>query len=229
MRWLPILVLLFCLRAAPAQNPSQLQSALPKSATLQLSPQAAYDRAYRPLDIVRKPVSPDLKRKSAGASAFLLFPDWCAQCVAMDTLFVSTAASLKQERVRFYALLAQANPRPPAPKLIVNQPARTVNAFSKLARQSSGASTKGAIPHIEIQAGTKINVADQLVGTSTLIVPNDTLDIFVATDFPLLIVTHPHGIVRYIQTAPQNALVEGGLIYQVAQRVLKQWPAPSPR
>jgi len=55
LRWLPILLLLFCLRATFAQNPPPPQSVTPPDSTLQLSPQAAYDQASRPLDIVRKP------------------------------------------------------------------------------------------------------------------------------------------------------------------------------
>jgi len=191
------------------------------------SPLPAFSASASLLDPASIP--PDLQRKAAGASAFLLFPNWCAQCVAMNTLFASAADSLKQEGVKFYALLAQTNPRPPLSEQVAKLPSTATSDASKPHKRQMGAVAKAGMPHIEIQVGTQINVANQLVGTPTLVVPDQTLDIFVATDFPLLIVTDPHGIVRYIQTAPQNALVEGGLIYQVAQRVLQQWPASRPR
>jgi hypothetical protein len=68
------------------------------------------------------------------------------------------------------------------------------------------------------------NPAEVLMGTPTLIVPPATVDTFVATDFPLIIATDFRGIVRYIQPAPDNALVRDGLIDQLAERVTQQWP-----
>jgi hypothetical protein len=47
---------------------------------------------------------------------------------------------------------------------------------------------------------------------------------FGATDFPLIVVTDHRGIVRYIQPAPDNALVHDGLVDQLALRVAEQWP-----
>lgn len=169
------------------------------------------------------PKPPDINGKSAGAAVFLLFPDWCAQCVAMESLFSDAATRLKGDGVHFYALLAQANPEPPAPKQIVKPAVKGAGGGSRVAAPIKRASDKG-VAHVEIEVGVKAGIAEQLVGTPTLIVPNRTVDTFVATDFPLLIVTDGHGIVRYIGIAPNNALVEGGLIYQVAERVLEQWP-----
>jgi hypothetical protein len=165
--------------------------------------------------------APDLNRKNASAGALLLFPDWCAQCVAMYPLFKEVNNSLKSEGVHFYALLAQANPQPPARKHTAKSPAKGASRSSRLA---TGAGANAEVDHIAIQVGQSMTAADQLVGTPTLIVPAETVDAFSATDFPLIIVTDGCGIVRYVGLAPENALVEGGVIFQVAERVLQQWP-----
>ncbi len=56
MRWLPLVVLSSCLHLAAAQNPASAASpSTPPPAPPQLSPQAAYDEAKRPLDITRAP------------------------------------------------------------------------------------------------------------------------------------------------------------------------------
>src|SRR5450432_692019 len=64
MRWLPVLLLLCGLhlagaQAAPQAGPQSSQATAPQPTdqpALQLSPQAAYDQAARPLDITRRPV-----------------------------------------------------------------------------------------------------------------------------------------------------------------------------
>jgi hypothetical protein len=71
--------------------------------------------------------------------------------------------------------------------------------------------------------------AQLLMGTPTLIVPPAMLDTFVATDFPLIIATDYEGVVRYIQIAPDNALVPGGLAEQIVDRITEQWPEPQPK
>jgi hypothetical protein len=78
-----------------------------------------------------------------------------------------------------------------------------------------------------MQLAAKPIPAQLLMGTPTLIVPPETLNTFVATDFPLLIATDHNGIVRYIQTAPDNALVPGGLAEQIVDRITDQWPPPN--
>jgi hypothetical protein len=171
------------------------------------------------------PAPPDFRRKKVGENALLLFPDWCAQCIAMDTLFAQATATLKGEGFQFYALLAQANPNPPkAP--ILPEPIQSAKApaNAKARTRAGKAGSKQEIAHVEISLGAGSTAAQQLVGTQTLIVPNELLDTFAATDFPLLVITDSRGIVRYIGTAPENVLVEGGLIYQIAERVREQWP-----
>jgi hypothetical protein len=148
---------------------------------------------------------PNLSREPGAATVLLLFPDWCNQCVAMGGKFVPVAKSLSEKHVRFVALLAQAA-APPAAK---PQPARPA---------------KGESAHVDIQMNVKPTAALLLSGTPTLVVPNETLNTFVATDFPLLVVTDHDGIVRAILTAPENALDPEGLTELLAQHVLEHWP-----
>ena len=167
----------------------------------------------------------DLNVGFSAARIFVLFPDWCAQCVSMNPQFVSAMGVLNQKGVRFYALLAQANPRPPAvkdaPKLPVKAGLPTV---AKSGKTPGAPGTTAEVPHVELQLSVKPTPAELLVGTPTLIVPPETLTTFVATDFPLLIATDHQGIVRYIQPAPENALVSGGIVEQIADRIVEQWP-----
>ena len=69
---------------------------------------------------------------------------------------------------------------------------------------------------MDIQVSVRPIPAVLLLNTPTLIVPMETLNTFVANDFPLIIATDHDGIVRYIRPASDNALVEGGLIDQIA-------------
>jgi hypothetical protein len=163
--------------------------------------------------------APDLNGKKAGAAAFLLFPYWCAQCVAMNPHFNDVRVALEAEGVQFYALLAEAKPWPTATKVVIKSSARG-GASALRPGKSQGA----AASHEDVQPGAAPDAADQLMGTATLIVPAETVDTFAATDFPLLIATDGCGLVRYIGVAPENVLVDGGLVYQIAERVLQQWP-----
>ena len=166
----------------------------------------------------------DLNTKFGTATVFLLFPNWCAQCVRMGSNFFTTAAArLAPNGVHFYGLLAQADPGLPIPKPAPKVAAKPVStaAGAKPARPTVPA---GGIPHVEVTISAAPNPAEVLMGTPTLVVPPATIDTFVATDFPLIIVTDFRGIVRYIQPAPDNALVRDGLIDQLADRVTQQWP-----
>ena len=168
----------------------------------------------------------DLNTKFGTASVFLLFPNWCAQCVRMGSNFFTTAAArLAPNGVHFYGLLAQADPGLPIPKPAPKLPVKPVStaAGAKPARPTVSAGATGGTPHVEITISAAPNPAEVLMGTPTLVVPPATVDTFVATDFPLIIVTDLRGIVRYIQPAPDNALVRDGLIDQLADRVTQQW------
>jgi hypothetical protein len=169
----------------------------------------------------------DLNRKYGVASIFLLFPDWCAQCIKMRSQFNGVATRLNPDGVYFYVLLAQADPKPPDPVAAPKLPTKpSSGSFTRTAKSGTATSAKAATPHVDLQLSVAPVPSELLMGTSTLIVPPETIDTFVATDFPLLIATDHEGIVRYLQTAPANVLVRGGLAEQVADRVTQQWPPP---
>lgn len=163
----------------------------------------------------------DLNKNFGAASIFLLFPDWCAQCVAAGRDFTSAAARLNKDGVYFYALLAQSDPKPPTPKEAPKLPLKSSAA------STSAKAAKPPAPSIELNVSVKPIPSELLLGTPTLIVPMDTLHTFVASDVPLIIATDSDGVVRYIQPAPDNALVPGGLIDQIADRIVNQWSPPA--
>jgi hypothetical protein len=161
----------------------------------------------------------DLNTNFGAATAFVLFPDWCAQCLTMALQFGSAATNLKQQNnaVHFYGLLAQADPRPPVPK-----------AQPKPALKPSVSGDSKTL-HQEVQLAIKPTASALLVGTPTLLVPVVTLGSFVATDFPLVVVTDHSGIVRFIQSTDENATIPGGLVEQVVDHVLRHWPPAEPK
>ena len=67
------------------------------------------------------------------------------------------------------------------------------------------------IPHVELPLSIKTTAAALLVGTPTFVVPTQTLNSFAATDFPLIVVTDHNGIIRSVQVAPDNAMVQAVL------------------
>lgn len=175
-------------------------------------------------------VGPDLNTNFGSATVLLLFPDWCNQCVALHTIFGPTSRRLIAEGERFFALLAQENP--PAK----NTPKDVTKAGKKMASSGISVSTGSTDqsghnperPHNELELEVKSTAATLLVGTPTFVVPTSTLNNFVATDFPLLIVADHNGIVRWLQVTPDNAMDPGGLVDQVASHVAKQWPLSPP-
>jgi hypothetical protein len=171
---------------------------------------------------------PDLNTKFGAGSIFLLFPDWCAQCVTFGQNFTPAATRLNKNGVYFYALLSQADLKPPVPKEAPKLPLKpSPSSAAKTGKPATAA--KPETPHVDIQVSVKPIPAAILMGSPTLIVPPNIIDTFVATDFPLIIATDHDGIVRYIRPAPDNALVKDGLIDQIADRILEQWPAPRPQ
>jgi len=137
------------------------------------------------------------------------------------------ALSLNQNDLRFFGMLAQTAPpvaaTPPAPaKPAAPQRAGTTRvAKTPTAKADAPASAPTVLP--------KPTPAELLAGTPTLIVPSETVDTFVATDYPLLIGTDHDGIVRAIIVAPDTALVPGGLVEQLAEHILSHWPPPPPK
>jgi hypothetical protein len=167
-------------------------------------------------------VPTDLNTKFGAGSIFLLFPDWCAQCVATGQNFTAAATRLNKSGTYFYALLSQADPKPPVPK---GPPKLSLKPGTSATTKAGKPAAKPETPHVDIQVSVKPIPAAILIGTPTLIVPMEILDTFVATDFPLIIATDHDGIVRYIRPAPDNAVVAGGLVDQIADRIMEQWPA----
>ncbi|HEY4380457.1 MAG TPA: hypothetical protein VGN01_08940 [Acidobacteriaceae bacterium] len=163
----------------------------------------------------------DLNTRFGTASVFLLFPNWCAQCVRMGSQFFATAsARLAPNYVHFYGLLAQDDPGLPITKPTPKPAAKAV-AGARFAKPEAVA---GGTLHVDVQITAAPNPAVMLMGTPTLVVPPATLDTFVAADFPLIIATDFRGIIRYIRPAPDNALVRDALVDQLADRIIQQWP-----
>ena len=117
----------------------------------------------------------DLNTSFGSATAIYLFPDWCG-CVGMGPQFPPAAERLRKRGVHFYALLAQANPPPPPGKPTATPTARVV---------PKPAATRAidALQPVHV-----LTAAEYLTGTPTLVVPAATLDAFVATDFPLIVI-----------------------------------------
>jgi hypothetical protein len=171
------------------------------------------------------PAPRDLNTNFGSATVFLLFPDWCNQCLGMGPIFAPAAKSLSENHARFFGLLAQANAPPkPAPKEAVKAPTKPAPGTTKSAKPAA----PGERPQVQLELAVKASAAMFLAGSPTIVVPNEILNTFVATDFPLIIVTDHNGIVRDIQLAPDNALVPGGLIDQVVYHVIDHWPPPGP-
>jgi hypothetical protein len=167
----------------------------------------------------------NLNTRFGAGTVLFLFPDWCAQCVTAGQNFNSAAARLNKSGVYFYALLAQVDPRPPVPLEAPKSPRPATSGSTKGAKTAAASGAKAETPHVILQGSVAPIPAEVLLTTPTLIVPMETLNTFVVTDVPLLIATDGAGIVRYIRPAPDNALVQGGLIDQIAERIQEQWPA----
>jgi hypothetical protein len=162
---------------------------------------------------------PRLGENLGAGTELFLFPEWCAQCVEMGKQFMFAALNLNQSDVRFFGMLAQTSP--PAPDA---KPATVKAAAPHIARPGAARADASAAP---VKAPAKPTPAELLSGTPTLIVPSETVDAFVATDFPLVIATDHEGIVRAMIVAPQTALVPGGLVEQLAAHILSRWPPPA--
>ncbi len=123
---------------------------------------------------------------------------------------------LETYHARFFPLMAQADP----PEKRANAPVKDV-PLSK----SIKAIPPGGL-HVDQQMNVTSTPDARLEGTPTVAVPNETLNSFVATDFPLLIVVDHDGIIRALQVAPEDALTPGGDIDQLAHHIADTWPPP---
>lgn len=170
------------------------------------------------------PTLPKLDQNLGAGTELFLFPEWCAQCVAMGRQFMYAALSLNQNDLRFFGMLAQT--APPVAATPKSAPLTTRLGATHTAKPPAA---KAEAPAAALTALPKPTPADLLAGTPTLIVPSETVDSFVATDYPLVIATDHDGIVRALIVAPDTALVAGGLVEQLAEHILSHWPPPPPK
>jgi hypothetical protein len=155
----------------------------------------------------------------ANGAVFLLFPDWCNQCIAMGPDATQKNRELvANHKVRLFLLMAQANP----PEKSAPVPIKSVPLSSKAAK---AAVAQGQQIHFDQQLTITSDPDRLLVGTPTVVVPNETLQNFAATDFPLIIATDHNGIVRWMSRAQGGALDSGGEIDEIVKRILAAWPA----
>jgi len=154
----------------------------------------------------------------ANATVFLLFPDWCNQCVTMGfNSEVKNRELVAAHNVRFFPLMAQAKP----PEGSRDPSIRSVPLAPKTAKAALAQSQK---LHVDQQLSLKSTPDSRLEGTPTIVVPNETLDSFAATDFPLVIATDHNGFIRWIQPAQDDAIEPGGDIDHIVQHILATWP-----
>jgi len=155
----------------------------------------------------------------ANATVFLLFPDWCNQCIVMGANSKSKTEELVGTyQVRLFPLMAQANP----PEKRVESPVKTLPPpANKTGKKVQGQSDR---LHVDLQLAIKSTPDALLEGTPTIVVPNETIDKFAATDFPLIIATDHNGIIRFIHRASDDALETGGDIDHIVKHILATWP-----
>lgn len=149
-------------------------------------------------DVREKPhINPDY----GSATALLLFPEWCAQCVRTAPEIWDAMGRLGGKEIRVYGLLAAALP-------------------DKAALLKAQMKPMGPVP---ADAPPK-PVAEQLLHNPVLVVPPETLKRFAAEDFPFLVVVDHAGIVRFAAPAPEAVLAEGNMLDQVTLHMAETWP-----
>ena len=166
---------------------------------------------------------------SGNVTIYLLFPPWCAQCVRLGPqLQAAIDRNQGDTNLKLYALLADKAPEPQK-----HASGKTVG------HEIAGGKRTGRTPSVPADENLAPKAAAELLaGTPTFVVPPSTLEEFGATDFPFLIATDHNGVIRLLYpAAPNNALVEGGIVDQIAASILVVWPvkpmnrppgAPSP-
>ena len=221
--------------AAATAAKSNLDAALPADfGPDDALPIAAAQRQYAILGHLLPPIAaaaslfsptetPRINTEFGSSTVLVLFPDWCAQCVRMGQQFMPTLFRLGEQDVHLYGLLAQATP-PPTPAPPAAQRGHPQHGPHAAGNSSQAARTAAR----DAAPSSPMSAADLLRGTPTLVVSPHLLDAFGATDFPLLAITDHRGIVRFLQVAPENAFVAGGLVDQVTARIAADWPPPAP-
>jgi thiol-disulfide isomerase/thioredoxin len=151
-------------------------------------------------DVREKPhINPDF----GAATALLLFPDWCAQCVRMAPELWDAMTRLGDGEIRVYGLVAEA--MPDKAKLLVAQ----MKPMGPVAADAPVRSPSEVLLH-----------------TPVLVVPPETLTAFAASDYPFLIVVDHEGVVRFAAPAPESVLQPGDFLDTVVEHVAEQWPRP---
>jgi hypothetical protein len=174
------------------------------------------------MDSSGRGIPPAINASVDSATVLLLFPDWCTQCVALHDMFALEWKSLREQNVRFFALLAQAEAPPKSAPREVAKASGSTRSVAPFPGEKPGT------PHNELQLDVKPTAAALLAGTPTFVVPNKTLDAFAAADFPLIVVADRNGIIRAMQITNATALARGGQIDQMATHVDQLWPAAKP-
>jgi hypothetical protein len=160
---------------------------------------------------------PALDPKFGAGTAFLLFPDWCAQCVAMHGELWK-AAQTKQGVVRLFVLLAEATPNKDA----------MIAAIKARDAQLEGLRTHTALPDTpkpEVPEKPK-TAAELMVGTQTYVVPPETLATFAAGDFPFVVMVDYAGIVRFAGSGTETMLKAGDFLDRLVEHVAETWMPP---
>ncbi len=137
------------------------------------------------------------------ATALLLFPDWCAQCVRMAPDLWDVLGRMGPKDIRVYGLVAET--LPDKAKLLTAQ------------MKPMGPPPADAPPR---------SPSELMLHTPVLVVPTETLATFAAADYPFLIVVDHSGVVRFAAPAPESVLQPGDFLDRVVEHVAEQWPKP---
>jgi hypothetical protein len=166
--------------------------------------------------------TPKLNGPFTAATVLMLFPDWCNQCIAMAFNSPPRAKELLETyHARFFPLITQADP----PEKHAQAPLKDVPLPPSKSAKGASTAPSGKL-HVDQQINVTSTPDARLAGTPTVVVPNETLNTFTATDFPLLIVLDHDGIIRAILVAPEDALAPGGDVDQLVHHVVDTWPPP---
>lgn len=193
-----------------AKTVAEFSAALPaKLAPDELIPIAAARKRYsflgKPLPEIEMRESLSLPNRlpelpaQHAVTALLLFPDWCSQCIRIGKDFPQTVFQVEGNEAYLFGLMAQT--LPPATKVTVG----------------SGEPQPRPGPR------------ELLAETPTVVVPPGVLTQFAAEDFPLLIMTDSHGVVRLLQSVSDDVLQPGGTLDTAVSRVGKTWPLNPPK
>lgn len=210
------------------QTVRELDEALLEGAgsSLQADDAVPIESVRRQYALLGKPLPPihlelslkDVKEKPhtvpGATTAYLLFPDWCAQCIRMAPDLWDAIGRLKDYEGHLYGLVAETMPDKAALLVEQNKPMGPNLATLPIKPGATPVSPKAPTP------------SQLLLHTPTLVVPPETLRTFAATDFPFLIVVDHAGIVRFAAPAPESVLQPGGFLDEVASHVNDQWPVP---